>query len=207
MTNIIQVPMTPKIGGTKAVDLDLLNSEVTAHIMTLGLKNMLQDCHAGQTTEKYGSHVAKVNSAKIVDAKIQSLYEGKVNARFGIRVPKADPVAKEALKIARSRVDMLVAGWEKPDTAGRKALEKLAAHYGKSLTNEDTYMAEMKATRVQVIADVAKTPAVVAEATRNVAEAPKPSDDVLASLGLTSDADEDEDTDADFDMADAHVQA
>ena len=93
----------------KGIELDVdparFNAEVTAHIMKIGLRNVLMDSHANATQKADpAGYVAK--SRELAEKKLAALYAGVVrtqSAGGGIAKP-TDPVAQVILRLARKQV-------------------------------------------------------------------------------------------------------
>jgi len=120
----------------KGIELDVdparLNAEVTAHVMKIGLRNILMDSHAGATAKADPEgYVAK--SRELAEKKLASMYEGIVrtqSAGGGIAKP-TDPVAQVILRLARKAVqkDKAKTIAEAPKDQRLAVLNKLATEY------------------------------------------------------------------------------
>jgi hypothetical protein len=91
-------------GLTMDVDLSKLNAEVTAHVMKIGLRNILMDSHANATQKADPTgYVAK--SRELAEKKLAAMYSGIVRTQStgGIAKP-TDPVAQVILRLARKAV-------------------------------------------------------------------------------------------------------
>jgi len=87
------------------VDPARLNAEVTAHVMKIGLRNILMDSHAN-ATQKADPEGYVAKSRELAEKKLASMYEGIVRAQSaggGIAKP-TDPVAQVILRLARKAV-------------------------------------------------------------------------------------------------------
>ena len=89
----------------KGIELDVdparFNAEVTAHIMKIGLRNVLMDSHAN-ATQKADPEGYVAKSRELAEKKLASMYAGIVrtqSAGGGIAKP-ADPVAQVILRLA-----------------------------------------------------------------------------------------------------------
>src|SRR6516225_3411174 len=91
-------------GLTMTVDPSKFNAEVTAHVMKIGLRNILMDSHANATQKADpAGYVAK--SRELAEKKLAALYAGVVrtqSAGGGIAKP-TDPVAQVILRLARKQ--------------------------------------------------------------------------------------------------------
>jgi hypothetical protein len=77
------------------VDLTRLNNDVTQHVMSIGLRNLLMDAHAGKSPQE---------SRAKVEAKLEALYSGAIRVTAGVRGPKADPLNPAMLGMAQAIV-------------------------------------------------------------------------------------------------------
>jgi hypothetical protein len=120
----------------KGIELDVdparLNAEVTAHVMKIGLRNILMDSHANATQKADPEGYVK-KSRELAEKKLTSLYEGIVrtqSAGGGIAKP-TDPVAQVILRLARKAVqkDQAKELAALPKTVRLAALNKRAAEY------------------------------------------------------------------------------
>jgi len=86
------------------VDPARLNAEVTAHVMKIGLRNILMDSHAN-ATQKADPEGYVAKSRELAEKKLAAMYEGIVRAQStgGIAKP-TDPVAVVILRLARKAV-------------------------------------------------------------------------------------------------------
>jgi hypothetical protein len=93
----------------KGIELDAdparFNTEVTAHVMKIGLRNVLMDTHANATAKSdLEGYIAK--SRELAEKKLASMYVGIVRTQSdggGLAKP-ADPVAQVILRFARKQV-------------------------------------------------------------------------------------------------------
>lgn len=96
---------TIKIGeaGTIDVNVEALKAmpAVAGYIFTYGLKQMLNDVHAGETAKKTPDAVTRAaNKRALVEKKLASLMAGEVaQERVGIA---GDPVAREMYRMAEA---------------------------------------------------------------------------------------------------------
>jgi len=125
------------------VDFGRFNQDVINHLLYIGAKNVLQDSHAGVTPEKSADVAA--DSLAVAQKKLESMYAGEIRTATS---RTADPVKAEAIKIA---TDLIKA-------QARKA--------GKQVSKLDP-----KAVREAAAALAAKTPAIMEQARKNVADA------------------------------------
>lgn len=97
---------------------------VAAHIVYIGLRNMLMDSHAGIPTDE-PDYQAKARA--VVEKKLEAMYNGEVRVA-GTR--EGDPVRAEAMRLALAQVDaMLRKAGRKPSKyetkVKREAAQKL----------------------------------------------------------------------------------
>ena len=85
--------------GQITVDVTKLNATVQAYVFGYGLKQMLNDVHAGETAKKTPDDATRVaNKQALVAKKLASLYAGEVaQARVG---QSGDPIAREMRAMA-----------------------------------------------------------------------------------------------------------
>ena len=126
-------------GLTMTVDPARLNAEVTAHVMKIGLRNILMDSHADATAKADPQgYIAK--SREFAEKKLAAMYEGIVRAQSaggGIAKP-TDPVAQVILRLARKAVQKdkakelaAVAKDQRLAVLNKLAAEYAQAHDGK----------------------------------------------------------------------------
>jgi hypothetical protein len=103
----MELTMLVAIG--KGIELDVdparFNAEVTAHVMKIGLRNILMDSHANAAQKADpANYVAK--SRELAEKKLASMYDGIVRvATVGSGIAKpTDPVAQVILRLARKAV-------------------------------------------------------------------------------------------------------
>lgn len=125
-----------------AVDLSKLNEAVLAHVVYIGLRNILMDSHAGVTADK--SDNVEAESRAVAEKKLAAMYAGEVRS-VGTRT--GDPVKAESIRLATDQLK----------TAIRKS--------GKKVSEVDA-----KTLRDAAIALVERTPAIVELARKRVAE-------------------------------------
>lgn len=85
--------------GEITVDVTKLNETVQSYVFLYGLKQMLNDVHAGETAKKTPDEATRVaNKQALVAKKLASLYAGEVaQARVG---QSGDPVMREMREMA-----------------------------------------------------------------------------------------------------------
>jgi hypothetical protein len=90
----------------KGIELDCpdtFTADVTAHIMRIGLRNILMDSHASVTAEKVGDGGDVVAESKAVaEKKLAALIAGDLRTS-ATRI--SDPVKKEAMRLAIAAVE------------------------------------------------------------------------------------------------------
>lgn len=90
--NLFEVPVGK--GIKPLVDIAQLPDVVMDHVIFIGLKNILQDCHAG---------LPDAEAREKVEKKLAAMYAGEVRkAREG--GARSDPLAAECIKLARAKV-------------------------------------------------------------------------------------------------------
>lgn len=150
--------------GTIDVDTDKLTNEaVRRHIMVIGLRNILLDCHAN-ITEKTEPDAAKrrAESLAVAEKKLAAMYAGELRANAG-RTRTTDPVEQEALRLARVFVGKATRGWENGKADAWFA--KIGPAFEMSFGTAD----ERKAVIAEAIRRRAAKPEVVEAAERAVA--------------------------------------
>lgn len=125
-----------------AVDFTKFSPAVIEHVLYIGARNILMDCHAGITPEKSADVLA--DSLAMAEKKLAAMYAGDVRSA-GTRT--ADPVKAEAIRIATDKIK----------SEARKAGTKVST-------------LDAKLVREAAIALVDRTPAILAQARKNVAE-------------------------------------
>lgn len=82
---------------------DTFTAEVTAHIMKIGLRNILMDSHASVTADKVGADGdVKAESEAVARKKLDALIAGDLRTS-ATRI--SDPVKKEAMRLAIAAVE------------------------------------------------------------------------------------------------------
>ena len=91
-------------GLTMTVDPQRLNAEVTAHVMKIGLRNILMDSHANATAKADPQGYIQ-KSRDLAEKKLAAMYEGIVRTQ-AVGGPKAptDPVSQVIMRLARKQV-------------------------------------------------------------------------------------------------------
>lgn len=99
MTQVINIGEA----GTIDVDQSKFNEAVRAYIFQYGLKQMLNDVHAGETKAKTADDATrKANKLALVEKKLASLYNGEVaQARVGAT---GSPVEREMRAMAEADI-------------------------------------------------------------------------------------------------------
>lgn len=100
-------------GITLAVDANALPAEAMAHVVYIGLRNVLMDSHAGVTRETDGDSYVE-NSRATAEKKLAALMAGQVRVA-GTR--EGDPVRAEAIRIATGQI---MTAWRKVKKPGQK---------------------------------------------------------------------------------------
>jgi hypothetical protein len=87
-------------GIERDVDTSALSEDVMAHVVYIGLRNILMDAHASaaKIVEKGGGDVQAVAEA-MVDKKLAALRAGEIRVA-GERTRTTDPVKREAKRLA-----------------------------------------------------------------------------------------------------------
>lgn len=103
-----------------AVDTTRLNESVMAHVVRIGLRNILMDSHASVKSDDFkdddeGRKAWRDASLAQAMKKLDAMYKGEVRANATTRVSHADPVEAEAMRMARTFVYGKTKGWEKGD--------------------------------------------------------------------------------------------
>lgn len=100
-----------------AVDVEKLPAGPLAHVIYIGLRNILMDAHASIKSSEYETTEAyQAASAAMAEKKLAALLAGEVRATSGSRTRVGDPVKRRAIEIA---LPYAKAAWEK--ASGRKA--------------------------------------------------------------------------------------
>lgn len=140
--------MEINVGKGITVDANLVNlgfgqdheSPVAQHIIYIGLRNILMDCHAGIPTDE-PDYQAKARA--VVEKKLEAMYNGEVRVA-GTR--EGDPVRAEAMRLALGMVDKLLrASGKKPSKVDAKAKREAA----QKLLTKDTSIMELASARVE----------------------------------------------------------
>lgn len=146
-------------GIEMVVDANALPANAMAHVVMIGLRNILMDSHASVTADEYPNEAERVAASRaMAEKKLEALMRGEVRVQS---TREGDPVKAEAIRIATDRIK----------TALRKAGRKLAD-------------VDAKAIREKAVAMIAADPAIVELAKRRVDEARGAAvdEDVLAGL-------------------------
>jgi hypothetical protein len=119
-------------GITMQVDVARFNTDVMNHIVSIGLRNVLGDSHAGATAKADPTGYVQ-KSRELAEKKLASMYEGIVRAQSaggGIAKP-TDPVSAVILRLARKAVQKEQAKElaALPKTVRLAALNKRANEY------------------------------------------------------------------------------
>lgn len=126
-----------------SVDETRLPAPVMAHVVYMGLRNILMDSHASHTKDADGDNFV-ANSVATATRKLEAMYNGEVRS-VGQR--EGDPVRAEAIRICIGHVKIAL----------RKAGRKLAD-------------IDAKVIREKAIALLEKNPSIMAQAEKRVAE-------------------------------------
>lgn len=105
-------------------DIDGNLHPVAAHVIYIGLRNILMDSHAGVTSDEV-DYVDK--SRAVAEKKLAALYAGEVRT-VGTR--EGDPVKAEAMRLAMDAVKAMIRKeGKKPSKADPKALRAYCVGY------------------------------------------------------------------------------
>ena len=148
------------------VDTQRINAHeaVFGHIVYIGLKNILQDSHAGAKREDFDSDEAyKAASLAMAQKKLDAMYNGVLRANTsGPRASSVDPIQAEALREARVFVGKATRGWEKDSADAIAWLTKAGTAMGLPHATAD----DRKAIIAAAIARRAAKPEMIAAATK-----------------------------------------
>lgn len=101
------------------VDVDKLNAAVMAHVVYIGLRNILMDAHAS-ATKKDGA--TQDEARALSEKKLASMYAGEVRT---VATRSGDPIAREMFRMATEIVKTAVrAAGRKLDSVDVPALAK-----------------------------------------------------------------------------------
>lgn len=107
-------------GDNATMHSETFKSTVAGHIIYIGLRNILMDCHAGIPVDE-PDYQAKARA--VVEKKLEAMYNGEVRVA-GTR--EGDPIRAEAMRLALAQVDaMLRKAGRKPSKV--EAKDKRAA--------------------------------------------------------------------------------
>lgn len=91
----------------KAIKLDVetgrIPADVMNHVVKIGLRNILMDCHAGITKKENPGNYQTLAREK-VEAKLAAMYAGDIRVARATSGVTRDPVRAEALSMARKIV-------------------------------------------------------------------------------------------------------
>ena len=92
------------------------NADVMAHIVKIGLRNILMDSHAGVTADKVGAENVEEQSKATALKKLDALMAGDLRTSA---TREGDPVKREAMRLATNAVNAAL------KKAGKKADAKV----------------------------------------------------------------------------------
>jgi len=141
-----------KVNIGKGIELDVdtgkLNAAVMAHVVYIGLRNVLMDSHAGVTEAVAGDQVM-AQSLAVAERKLATLYAGEIRtARSGER----DPVRAEAIRLATMAIHAAIkkSGKKVADYDAKAVREKAVANIEKFMDKAKQNVADAKALDVDV---------------------------------------------------------
>ena len=112
---------------TVAVDTTKLNDAVMAHVVRIGVRNILMDAHASVKRDDCESDQDyRAKSLAQSMKKLEAMYRGEVRANATTRISNADPIEAEALRMARVFVGKATRGWEDAKGDARKWIDAAA---------------------------------------------------------------------------------
>lgn len=135
-----------KVNIGKGIELDIdtskLNESVMAHVVYIGLRNILMDSHAAITKESDGDNM-QANAEAAAMKKLDAMYNGEIRVA-GTR--EGDPVRAEAIRLGTADVTAAYrAKGIKPDP--KKVRELVVANVGRWMEKAAARVAEAKALR------------------------------------------------------------
>lgn len=154
--------MQINIGKGLKLDVETakLSGEVLDHVLAIGLRNILMDCHAGITKDKFPDDY-EAKSREKAEEKLAAMYAGDIRKARASGGVSRDPVKAEALRLAAAFVRQIFAkrkdGWKIIDKDSWIAIK---SHYASDfdLTNPDgmealfDFLVDLKAEDAEVIA-------------------------------------------------------
>lgn len=173
--------MDIEIGKSLTVNVDTARMPETAmaHIVKMGLRNVLMDSHASVKRDAYaagddGAKEWQAASLAVAMKKLDALYRGEVRANATTRVSHADPIEAEAMRMARSFVYGKARGWEENKGDSRAWVSAVAQAVALDPIDwtKDTFGDAVKAVLAEAIKRRAARPD-VREAAAKVVEAAK----------------------------------
>lgn len=148
------------------VDVNALikHQSVVEHVWRIGLRNILMDCHAGVTEEKFPG-AAQTESKRRVEEKLAEMIAGELTVKDGRTKAPRDPIAAQAFNDARDTINTLVKGWnaKTPSADGLAKVKALGAAMAMPVTTDDEIKSMLaaattkRAARADVIEKAAKT--------------------------------------------------
>lgn len=152
------------------VDVNALtkHQSVADHVWRIGLRNILMDCHANVTEEKFPGAAQTVESKRRVEEKLAEMIAGELTVKDGRTKAPKDPIAAQAFNDARDTINALVKGWNaktRDETATRNIV-KLGAVMVMPFGTDD----EVKSLIAAAITKRAARADVIEKAAKTVAE-------------------------------------
>jgi len=149
------------------VDVSKVPVNVIWHYVQRELTDDLRDSHASVTRDSFSGDDAKWRAAKmaVAEKKLASLYAGTIRAAKATE--PLDPVATEALRLARVFINAKAKDWQKDDATALSNIAGWAQALGMPNTNSE----ERKAVVAAAIAKRAMRDDVRKDATDNVERA------------------------------------
>lgn len=148
-----EIPIA-KINQTRAINWQELSPDMQAFIVAHGLKQLLNDCHAGvkRTEYKYDADwLAEVT--RVVDEKHAAILSGNVSTRKA-RTP-IDSLADRILKIAKGEIAIMARarGLKVKDLDMNKLVQQLLDKQGERITKQAKKELEAEAKMRETIKD------------------------------------------------------
>lgn len=133
-------------GITLPVNVDAIPANAMAHVVYIGLRNILMDAHAGVATDEPDF---QDKSKAIAEKKLAALMAGEVRVSSG---REGDPVKAEAIRLATLAVRAAIrkSGKKLSDYDAKVIREKAVSVHEKFLETAKTNVANAKALVVDV---------------------------------------------------------
>lgn len=141
-------------GLTIAVDFSAMPQAALDHILYIGARNVLMDCHASVTAAEYPDEAVRAEVAlAMVDKKLAALMAGEVRSTSTRET--ADPVRAAAIREATQSVKTAIkkAGGKPADYEAadiRAAADRLIAKDASILERAKEYVAKQKAAKADI---------------------------------------------------------